>query len=45
MRVVVAPDKFEGSLRAAGRTTTDPWKAEGDMDLLADVAATLSSVS
>ena len=32
-------------LRAAGRTTTDPWNAEGDQALAADVAATLSSVS
>jgi hypothetical protein len=32
-------------LRAAGRTTTDPWRAAGDAGLAADVAATLSSVS
>lgn len=32
-------------LRAAGRTTTDPWRSEGDSSLATDVAATLSSVS
>jgi uncharacterized protein (TIGR03083 family) len=32
-------------LRAAGRGRTDPWTAEGDQELAADVAATLSSVS
>jgi uncharacterized protein (TIGR03083 family) len=32
-------------LRAAGRTATDPWRAEGDQELAADIAATLSSVT
>jgi uncharacterized protein (TIGR03083 family) len=32
-------------LRAAGRATTDPWRAAGDAALAADVAATLSTVS
>lgn len=32
-------------LRAAGRTGGEPWRAEGDQTLAADVAATLSSVS
>jgi hypothetical protein len=31
-------------LRAAGRTTTDPWRAQGDAALAADLAATLSTV-
>jgi len=32
-------------LRAAGRSGGQPWRAEGDQALAADVAATLSSVS
>src|SRR6266511_766971 len=32
-------------LRATGRTGGQPWRAEGDQGLAADVAATLSSVS
>jgi hypothetical protein len=32
-------------LRAAGRAAGQPWRAEGDAALAADVAATLSSVS
>src|SRR6266511_2976220 len=32
-------------LRAAGRSGGEPWRAEGDQALAADVAATLSSVS
>ncbi len=32
-------------LRATGRTGGQPWRAEGDQALAADVAATLSSVS
>ena len=32
-------------LRAAGRTPADPWRAQGDATLAADVSATLSSVS
>ena len=32
-------------LRAAGRTGGDPWRASGDQELLADLSATLHSVS
>jgi uncharacterized protein (TIGR03083 family) len=32
-------------LRAAGRTRSDPWRASGDQELAADVAATLNSVA
>ena len=43
--LVLEADPLAFVLRAAGRTTTDPWRAEGDASLLNDVAATLSSVS
>jgi uncharacterized protein (TIGR03083 family) len=43
--LVLEADPLAFVLRAAGRTTTDPWRAEGDGALAADVAATLSSVS
>jgi uncharacterized protein (TIGR03083 family) len=43
--LVLEADPLAFVLRAAGRATTDPWRAEGDRGLLADVAATLSSVS
>ena len=43
--VVLEADPLAFVLRAAGRSTTDPWRAAGDRALLADVAATLSSVS
>lgn len=43
--LVLEADPMAFVLRAAGRTTTDPWRAHGDVTLLADVAATLSSVS
>jgi uncharacterized protein (TIGR03083 family) len=43
--LVLEADPLAFVLRAAGRTTTDPWRAEGDQRLAADVAATLSSVS
>jgi uncharacterized protein (TIGR03083 family) len=43
--LVLEADPMAFVLRAAGRTTTDPWRADGDATLLADVAATLSSVS
>lgn len=43
--LVLEADPMAFVLRAAGRTTTDPWQAHGDGTLLADVAATLSSVS
>jgi uncharacterized protein (TIGR03083 family) len=32
-------------LRAAGRTSGEPWRASGDRDLAADVAATLHTLS
>jgi uncharacterized protein (TIGR03083 family) len=43
--LVLEADPLAFVLRAAGRTTDDPWHAEGDESLAADVAATLSSVS
>jgi uncharacterized protein (TIGR03083 family) len=43
--LVLEADRLAFVLRAAGRTTDDPWHAEGDASLAADVAATLSSVS
>jgi uncharacterized protein (TIGR03083 family) len=43
--LVLEADPLAFVLRAAGRTTTDPWRSEGDASLAADVAATLSSVS
>jgi uncharacterized protein (TIGR03083 family) len=43
--LVLEADPLAFVLRAAGRATTDPWKAEGDEGLAADVAGTLSSVS
>ena len=43
--LVLGADPLAFVLRAAGRSTTDPWTSEGDASLAADVAATLSSVS
>jgi uncharacterized protein (TIGR03083 family) len=43
--LVLEADPLAFVLRAAGRATGDPWRAEGDASLAADVAATLSSVS
>jgi uncharacterized protein (TIGR03083 family) len=43
--VVLEADPLPFVLRAAGRTAGEPWRAEGDRSLAADVAATLSSVS
>jgi uncharacterized protein (TIGR03083 family) len=43
--LVLEADPLPFVLRAAGRTTGDPWRAQGDATLAADVAATLSSVS
>jgi hypothetical protein len=43
--LVLEADPLPFVLRAAGRTSGDPWRAEGDPTLAADVAATLSSVS
>ena len=43
--LVLDADPLAFVLRAAGRTRDDPWTADGDRRLLADVAATLSSVS
>jgi uncharacterized protein (TIGR03083 family) len=43
--LVLEADPLAFVLRAAGRTTDDPWQAEGDPALAAAVAATLSSVS
>jgi uncharacterized protein (TIGR03083 family) len=43
--LVLEADPLAFVLRAAGRTSVDPWRAEGDRSLAADVAATLSSVS
>jgi uncharacterized protein (TIGR03083 family) len=43
--LVLEADPLAFVLRAAGRTTTDPWRAVGDQELAADVAATLSSVT
>jgi uncharacterized protein (TIGR03083 family) len=43
--LVLEADPLAFVLRAAGRTTADPWRADGDQRLAADVAATLSSVS
>ena len=43
--LVLEADPLAFVLRAAGRTAGDPWRAEGDDRLAADVAATLSSVS
>jgi uncharacterized protein (TIGR03083 family) len=43
--LVLEADPLAFVLRAAGRTTADPWRASGDATLLADVAATLSSVT
>jgi uncharacterized protein (TIGR03083 family) len=43
--LVLEADPLAFVLRAAGRTTGDPWTAEGDKSLAADVAATLSSVT
>jgi uncharacterized protein (TIGR03083 family) len=42
--LVLEADPMAFVLRAAGRTTTDPWQARGDAGLAADVAATLSTV-
>jgi uncharacterized protein (TIGR03083 family) len=43
--LVLEADPLAFVLRAAGRTGGEPWQAQGDQRLLADVAATLSSVS
>jgi uncharacterized protein (TIGR03083 family) len=43
--LVLEADPLAFVLRAAGRTSDDPWTAEGDQSLAADVAATLSSLS
>jgi uncharacterized protein (TIGR03083 family) len=43
--LVLEADPLAFVLRAAGRTTGDPWQVHGDESLAADVAATLSSVS
>jgi uncharacterized protein (TIGR03083 family) len=42
--LVLEADPMAFVLRAAGRTTTDPWRAQGDAALAADLAATLSTV-
>jgi uncharacterized protein (TIGR03083 family) len=42
--LVLEADPMAFVLRAAGRATSDPWQAQGDPGLAADVAATLSSV-
>ena len=42
--LVLEADPMAFVLRAAGRTTTDPWRAQGDAGLAADVASTLSTV-
>jgi uncharacterized protein (TIGR03083 family) len=42
--LVLEADPMAFVLRAAGRTTTDPWQATGDAGLAEDVAATLSTV-
>jgi hypothetical protein len=43
--LVLEADPLAFVLRAAGRTTGDPWEVQGDASLAAAVAATLSSVS
>jgi hypothetical protein len=43
--LVLEADPLPFVLRAAGRTPADPWRAQGDATLAADVSATLSSVS
>ena len=43
--LVLEADPLPFVLRAAGRTPADPWRAEGDATMAADVSATLSSVS
>jgi uncharacterized protein (TIGR03083 family) len=42
--LVLEADPLPFVLRAAGRAATDPWRAEGDQRLAADIAATLNSV-
>jgi hypothetical protein len=42
--LVLEADPLAFVLRAAGRTTDDPWTAKGDRRRLADVSATLGSV-
>jgi uncharacterized protein (TIGR03083 family) len=42
--LVLAAEPLPFVLRAAGRTTGEPWQVTGDRSLAADVAATLSSV-
>jgi uncharacterized protein (TIGR03083 family) len=42
--LVLEADPLAFVLRAARRTRADPWRASGDQDLAADVAATLHSV-
>ena len=43
--LVLEADPLAFVLRAAGRTSGDPWEVQGDASLAAAVAATLSSVS
>jgi len=43
--LVLEADPLAFVLRAAGRTSGDPWEVHGDASLAAAVAATLSSVS
>jgi uncharacterized protein (TIGR03083 family) len=43
--LVLEADPLAFVLRAAGRTTGEPWQIEGDQELAADIAATLSSVT
>jgi uncharacterized protein (TIGR03083 family) len=43
--LILEADPLPFILRAAGRTPADPWRAQGDATLAADVSATLSSVS
>jgi len=43
--LIIEAEPLAFVLRAAGRTGGEPWRAEGDQALAADVAATLSSVS
>jgi hypothetical protein len=43
--LVLEADPLAFVLRAAGRTTSEAWRADGDQELAADIAATLSSVT
>jgi uncharacterized protein (TIGR03083 family) len=42
--LVLEADPLTFVLRAAGRTSGEPWRASGDRDLAADIAATLNTV-